>query len=114
MLYISAAFVFLGNSPGLGAALGNASTIDAIENAGRLFVAVGGIYAGYAIANEQKVGYYVGVGVAALPLLAKIIFCVRYQISPLRFDLVDLLFDIAIFALLVHDQTRNYVRICFK
>ena len=52
--------------------------------------------------------------VAALPLVAKLIFCFRYQVSPLRLDLVEWIFDIAVFALLVHVQSRSYVRLWFK
>ena len=116
LLYFTAAFVFLGNGPDIGAALGNINNYREIENFGRLFVAAGGIYAGYAISNDQKLGYYIGIAVAALPLVAKLIICVRFKVSPLdaRFDLVDWLFDIAMFALLVHEQSRNYVRIWFK
>ncbi|HUR77812.1 MAG TPA: hypothetical protein VMZ22_07680 [Acidimicrobiales bacterium] len=114
MLYAGAVFTILGNTPHLGPAIGSGSNIDLIENLGRLFVAVGGAYAGYLIAQEKKLGYYLGIAVAALPIVAKTIFCFRYQISPLRLDLVEWIFDIAVFALLVHVQSRSYVRLWFK
>ena len=80
----------------------------------RLFVVAGGVGSGYGIANERKWGYYLGIAVAALPLLARLYVSVRLQISPLSFDLIGLLFDGALFALLVHTQSREYQRIWFK
>ncbi len=113
LLYFGAVFVVLGNGPQLGAAIGG-SNANAIENLARVFVAVGGVYAGYAIANEQKLGYYIGIAVAALPLVAKVLIMVRYHVGPFDFDLVNLLFEVALLALILHTQSRNYVRIWFK
>ena len=116
LLYATAVFVVLGQGPGIGAAIGGAHA-DQIENFGRLFVAAGGIYAGYSMANEQKTGYYLGIAVAALPLLAKLIDIARYHVSPLDsryFDPINLMFEIAMLALLLHQQSRNYARIWFK
>lgn len=114
LLYAGVVFVVLGNGPHVGPAFGSASNADLLENLGRLFVAVGGAGAGYLIAQEKRVGYYLGIAVAALPLVAKLVFCFRFQISPLSLDLVEWLFDIAVFALIVHTQSRNYVRLWFK
>ena len=110
LLYAGAVFVLLGNSTGLGAAFQSQSA----ENIGRLFVAVGGVYAGYLIAQEKKLGWYLGIAVAALPIVSKLIYCFRYQISPLRLDLVTWIFEIAVLALVLHVQSRNYVRLWFK
>ena len=114
LLYFGAVFVLLGNSPHVGPAFGSAGNIDLLENLGRLFVAVGGVYAAYQIAQEKKIGYFLAIAVGALPLVAKLVFCFRYQVSPLKLDLVEWLFDIALFALIVHTQSRDYVRLWFK
>jgi hypothetical protein len=74
----------------------------------------GGAAAGYGIANERKWGYRLGVVVAATPLAVLLYVCVRHQVSPLNFDLIPILFNIALFALLVHPQSREYERIWFK
>ncbi len=113
LLYFGAVWVLLGSGPQVGVAVGGANA-NAIENFARLFIAVGGVYAGYAISNEQKLGYYVGIAVAALPLVAKIVIMVRYSVGLFDFDLVNLLFEIALLALILHTQSRNYVRIWFK
>ena len=83
---------------------------------GLLRVALAAAYAaaGYGIANERKWGYYLGVAVAALPLIGDVALCIQYQISPFRLDLINLLFQIAMFVLLVHPQSRSYERIWFK
>lgn len=120
LLYAGVVFVFLGSSKtGIGLAIaGNSfSSIDTanqIENIAQLFIAVGGAFAGYFIANEKKNGYFVGLGVAALPLLAKLLIMVRFSIGLFDFDLVGLMFEIAMFALLVHPQSRSYVKLWFK
>jgi len=85
-----------------------------INNFTRLFIAVGGAAAGYLISNEKKYGYYLGVAVAALPLVAEAIIVVRFAYSPFNFDLVTLLFQVAQLALILHTQSRNYVRLWFK
>ena len=113
LLYAGAVFVLIGQGPGIGPAIGGASA-DTLENFARLFTAIGGAYAGYAISNEQKIGWYLGIAVAALPLVARAIIMARYSVGLFDFDLVSLLFDIALLALILHTQSRNYVRIWFK
>jgi len=98
----------------LGQSFGQIDNINLIENFARLFIVAGGVAAGYLIANERKLGYALGVATAALPLVAKALIVVRFRVSPLDFELVNLLFEIALLALLIHTQSRNYVRIWFK
>jgi hypothetical protein len=85
-----------------------------INNLARLFIAVGGAAAGYLISNEKKYGYYLGVAVAGLPLVAEAIIVVRFAYNPFNFDLVTIMFQAAQLALILHPQSRNYVRLWFK
>jgi hypothetical protein len=62
----------------------------------------------YGIANARKAGYGVGVVAAALPLLL-LIYTGLGAIS-----LLSLLFDLALFFLLVHPMSRQYVRVWFR
>jgi hypothetical protein len=115
LLYAGVVFIILGSGTGLGFAIAN--TIDganSIENLARLFVAVGGAFAGYQIAQEKKIGYYLGIAVAGLPLAAKLIAVLRDRIDFVDLDLVNLLFEIALLALILHTQSRSYVRLWFK
>jgi hypothetical protein len=122
LLYFNVVWIILGSDTLLGLALGGQKVLgvlgmgsgQTIENLSRLFVAVGGAAAGYLIAGEKKVGYYLGVAVAALPLVARVIIVARFQVSPFKFDLTTLLFEIAELALILHTQSRNYVRLWFK
>ncbi len=80
-------------------------------------VVVGSAAAGYLIANEKKLGWRIGLVVAAAPLLALVILLVLGY--PQRLGIGDaisikLLFDIALVVLLVHDQSRSYEKIWFK
>ncbi len=62
----------------------------------------------YGIANARKVGYAVAVGAAALPLLL-LIFTGLGAVS-----ILSLLFDLALFFLLLHPMSRQYVRVWFR
>lgn len=121
LLYFGAFWAILGNSPNLGVAVDGQKIGDQVfygdlgqqlDRVARLFMVVGSIAAGYLISNEKKIGYNLGLAVAALPLVAVVLLIVRYQYF--GFDFVSLLFDIALFALLLHTQSRSYVRLWFK
>jgi len=62
---------------------------------------------GRGIANEKKWGYYLGLAAAFLPL---ILIIMRHATT----DIINLLFEIALVALLLHRQSREYQRIWFK
>ena len=73
------------------------------------------------IANERKWGYFAGVVVAAVPLVARLLLGLgisfRFDVpsvSPLDYDVIGLLFEVALFALLVHPRSREHQRIWFK
>jgi hypothetical protein len=88
--------------------------LGAISGVFRVLMAALCIGAGYGIANERKWAYYLGIAAAALPLLGDVLFCIRTSVSPLRLDLITLLFQIGMFVVLVHPQSREYQRIWFK
>ena len=75
-----------------------------------MVIVVGGAVAGYGIANEFKWAYALGIVMAILP------FVLRFWLtsSPLSSDLITLMFQIALVALLLHPQSRDYQRIWFK
>lgn len=120
LLYIGAAVtVLLGSGTGFGFAIGNTlEAADRIEAVSRVFVAVGGAFAGYQIAQEKKIGWYLGIAVAALPLVAKVIAILRsrLEIGDLFGNsyLINTMFEIALLALILHVQSRKYVKIWFK
>jgi hypothetical protein len=77
----------------------------------------------YLIANERKRGYLIGVVVAGLPLLCRLLIAFGVSFSAIKFignprpwdyDAIGLLFEGALFALLLHPQSRDYQRIWFK
>ena len=111
LLYIQAAFALLfGIDPAYRFVLDDSLFVLARF----LLFGAGSVAAAYGIANEQKWGYQLGVAVAAAPLLLRMWISLKYQINPLRFDLIPLMFDIALFALLVHPMSREYQRIWFS
>lgn len=89
LLYISAAFDALFFGP-----LG-------------LLVAVIKVGAGYGIANEMKIGYQVGAGVAAFVVIAGLTGIIPAGI-------LGLLFDVVLAVLLFHPQSREHQRIWFS
>lgn len=96
LLYISAAFDILF---GLGSGV-------------LVLPAIGKIAAGYGIANERKWGYQLGVAMAFLPFVLRFAF--------LGFDgvfgtsIFNLLFEIALIFLLLHEQSREHQKIWFR
>jgi hypothetical protein len=112
LLYIRSAFALLFGLDASTQALANGShsTFQLL----RAFVVVGGVAGAYLIANEKKWGYYLGLAVAGVALLGRLYVGVRYRVSPLDYDIIGFAFDVALVALLLHTQTREYTRIWFK
>jgi hypothetical protein len=75
-----------------------------------ILLAAGGVGAGYGIANERKWGYGLGLAMAFLPFVLTLLA----GHSLLGTGLVTLAFEIALVALLLHPQSRNYQRIWFS
>jgi hypothetical protein len=75
-----------------------------------LLVGVGSIAAGYGIANERKWGYGLGVAMSLLPFA----LILATGGSILSGGILNLLFEVALVALLLHPMSRDYQRIWFK
>ena len=75
-----------------------------------LLSVVGGIAAGFGIANEKKWGYVLGIAMAVFPFGLRF----YYTSNPLSGNLLSLMFEIALVALLLHPQSRDYQRLWFK
>ncbi len=72
---------------------------------------VGAAVAGYGIANERKWGYGLGIAMAFLPFALRFFFLG----NPVEgSNILSLMFEIALVALLLHPQSRDYQRIWFK
>ncbi len=72
-----------------------------------LILVFGAAAAGWGIANEKKWGYWLGVGVTALQIALLVInFSGALAIS--------LLFSVALLALLLHPQSREYYKTWFR
>jgi len=70
----------------------------------------GGVAAGFGIANDRRWGYGLGIAMAIAPFLVRF----WYSSNPLGADLVTIMLEIALVALLVHPMSREYQRIWFK
>lgn len=121
LLYFDAVWALLGQYPALGTALFAkdttfgftlGSTGELVNQLAQLAVVVGGVGAGYLISNEKMVGWYIGIAVGVLPLLTTVLIRLRFGV--LDMSLVSIMFAIALVALVLHAQSRNYVRIWFK
>jgi hypothetical protein len=67
------------------------------------------VAAGYGIANERRWGYGLAVALAGLAVVLALIGSALF-----RRNIIGLMFDIALLALLLHPQSRDYQRIWFK
>ncbi|MEY2451171.1 MAG: hypothetical protein QOD92_745 [Acidimicrobiaceae bacterium] len=75
-------------------------------------IVIGGVGAGYGIANERKWGYGLGLLVAIFPFVYRI---AKIDLAHVfNTDVVTLMFEIALVFLLLHPQSRDYERIWFK
>lgn len=78
-----------------------------------LVFAVGMGAAGFGVANEKRWGYLLGVGIAGLAILLSLPLAFGSGVGFLQF-LLYIIWDVALFALLVHPQSREYQRVWFK
>ena len=65
---------------------------------------------GYGIANERKWGYICGLVAAFSPFALRLLL----GLPILGTNLINLVFEVALVALLLHPQSREYERIWFK
>jgi hypothetical protein len=80
-----------------------------------LVLVVGAVAAGFGIANERRWGYLLGVAVAVLDLLPFVLYIFANGVGSV-FDvtlLLQALFPVALFALLMHPMSREYQKIWF-
>ncbi|TML42631.1 MAG: hypothetical protein E6G27_03755 [Actinobacteria bacterium] len=99
LLYINAFFELLGR--GFVVPLG-------------LALIAGQVGAGYGIANERKWGYGLGVVMALIPLALHLLPGGLLGSTTNLATLMTLMFEIALVALLLHPQSREYQRIWFR
>ena len=73
-----------------------------------ILLVAGGVASGFGIANEKKWGYGLGIVMGLSPFVLRLLFHLG---AP---DILTLMFEIALIALLLHPQSRDYQRIWFK
>jgi hypothetical protein len=80
------------------------------------------VAAGFLTANERKLGWNLALVAAALPLLGRVMLLFGVSLgvsidgsySPFDYDPIGLLLEVALLALVLHPQSRDYERIWFK
>jgi hypothetical protein len=125
LLYIRAVFTLLGGleQQYLAFPLSDIASNGKVSNPLlRIGLPIAMAAAAYLIANERRSGYKLGVATAALPLLGRLLVMFGISLSsvklrsssPFDYDVLGLVFEVALFALLIHPQSREYERIWFK
>lgn len=113
-LYISQVLMYIRGGFGIlfGAlfALGSAGALGIVYV---LLTTVGMIAAAFGIANEKKWGYRLGIAAAIAPL-ALVALDVVFNVINVRVDLIGIMFDIALVALLLHPMSKDYAKVWFK
>jgi hypothetical protein len=80
-----------------------------------LAVLAAGVAGGYGIANDRRWGYWLAVVVAALPLVYEAYLLFHYGLgTAASAGVITIIFQVALLALLLHPQSREYQRIWFK
>ncbi|MCU1496343.1 MAG: hypothetical protein JWM47_296 [Acidimicrobiales bacterium] len=72
------------------------------------------LFAGLAIANSQKLGWKVGVAVAAGAVALPVIVWLNGNVSIGGGFIISFIFDVALLVALVHPQSRDHQRIWFE
>ena len=106
LLYINAAFGLLGILQAGGAFM-------SLTGLGFLYYAIvigGGVGGGFGIANERKWGYLLALVTAFAPFVVSFLA----GVNPFRVDIITLIFEVALIALLLHNQSREYQKVWFK
>jgi hypothetical protein len=76
-----------------------------------LLIIFGLLAGGFGIANEKKWGYYVATAAAGLHVA---MYIYVFGGDVFKFDvLIGFLFDVALFALLIHPQSREHQKVWF-
>lgn len=80
-----------------------------------LFLLIGAGQAGaaFGIANEKRWGYSLGVATSFAPAALRVLTSGPGALIPFS-DPITLLFEVALIALLLHPQSRDYQRIWFS
>ena len=81
------------------------------RGAGLLLVGMGMAAAGFGIANDRRWGWWLGVTMAGLSVLARLTW---FGSGSSMAFLLSLVFPVALFALLVHPHSRGHQRIWFE
>jgi hypothetical protein len=105
LLYINAAFAMLD--------LLRAGRTISLSGWGVAYYTIriaGGVLGAAGVANEKKWGYLLAVVTAFAPFGIEI----GAGVNPFSADLITLLFEIALVALLLHPQSREYQKVWFK
>ncbi len=106
LLYINAVFAVLN----LLRSVGGPAGLGLVGGLYYLLTIGGGALAGHGVATERKWGYGLAIVVALVPFaLGLYVFG-----NPLAGDLISLIFEIALVALLLHPLSRSYQKIWFR
>jgi len=81
------------------------------RGAGLLLVGMGMAAAGFGIANDRRWGWWLGVTMAGLSVVARL---TSFGYGSSMTFLLSLVFPVALFALLVHPHSRGHQRIWFE
>ena len=81
------------------------------RGAGLLLVGMGMAAAGFGIANDRRWGWWLGVTMAGLSVVARLTW---FSYGSSMTFLLSLVFPVALFALLVHPHSRGHQRIWFE
>ncbi|HVM53127.1 MAG TPA: hypothetical protein VM262_08015 [Acidimicrobiales bacterium] len=73
---------------------------------------VGAAAGGFGIANEKRWGYKLGIAMAFLPFLLRM--AILGVDSVLGGSIINLMFEVALVALLLHPHSREYQKIWFS
>lgn len=110
LLYVSAVSALIFGNTGAGVVDNTLGQLVLV-----LLLTFGAAGGAFGIANEKKWGYALGIAAAIGPFIVRLIIWRRFGLGDaIEWNIIGLVFDIAVLAALLHRQSGEYQRIYFR
>lgn len=110
LLYVSAVSALIFGNTGAGVVDNTLGQLVLV-----LLLTFGAAGGAFGIANEKKWGYALGIAAAIGPFVVRLIIWRRFGLGDaIEWNIIGLVFDIAVLAALLHRQSGEYQRIYFR
>lgn len=110
LLYVSAVSALIFGNTGAGVIDNTVGQLVLV-----LLLTFGAAAGAFGIANEKKWGYALGIAAAIGPFIVRLVIWRRFGLGDaIEWNIIGLVFDVAVLAALLHRQSGEYQRVYFR